>query len=136
MKRTNKILITLLIIGFIGVAATVGAALGTGHVRPYAETRRYSVENVERAEINLHSAQVTAVPTTEDYRVEVYVHAWLPRPLDFDQIISVEMTDGVLNITETPFPAELLGMFPQPYQMQITLYLPAAACAQIEEVRK
>ncbi len=135
MKRTGKTLTILLIIGFVGVAATVGAALSTGHIRPYAETKSYPAENVQRTELNLHSAQVTAVPVTENYRAEVYVHAWLPRPLDFDQIASVEVTDGVLTVTETSFPNEFLGMFPQPYEMRITLYLPAKACRQIEEAK-
>lgn len=136
MKRTEKILTTLLIIGFVGVAATIGAVLGTGHIRPYAETKSYPVENVQRTELNLHSAQVTAVPVTENYRAEVYVHAWLEHPIDFDEILSVEVQDGTLAVTETPFPAEFMGLFPQPYEMKMTLYLPAEACRQIEEVRK
>lgn len=135
MKRMGKILTTLFVIGLIGIAAVIGAALGTGHIRPYAETKRYSLENVERAQMDLRSAQVTVVPVAEEYRIEVYVNAWLPRPINFDQIVSVEVTDGNLSITETPFPNEFLGMFPQPYEMDITLYLPAAACEQIEEAR-
>ncbi len=136
MKRTGKILAYLLAVGLIGVAAVIGVVLSTGHIRPYAETKSYSIETVQRAQISLHAAQVTAVPVTENSRVEVYVHAWLPNAIDFDQIVSVEVADGALIVTETPFSNEFLGMFPQPYEMKITLYLPAAACDQIEEVRK
>lgn len=135
MKRTSKILLILMAIGFVGVAGIVGIAVGTGHIRPYAQTQRYSVENVQRAQLNLHHAQVTAVPATADYRVEVYVNAWLPNPIDFDKIAAIDVADGTLTVTETPFSAEFLGLFPQPYEMNITLYLPAAACERIEEAR-
>lgn len=136
MKRAGKILAILLLIGLLGTAAAVGIVLGTGYIRPFAETNVYSVEDIERAQLNLHFAQVSAVPVTENYRVEVYVHAWLEYPLDFDEIMSVEVQDGTLSVTETSFPAEFMGMFPQPYEMKMTLYLPAEACRQIEEVRK
>ncbi len=135
MKRTGKRLTTLFVIGLAGAATVLGVILGTGHIRPYAQTQRYSVENVQRAQLNLHSAQVTAVPAAADYRVEIYVNAWLPNPIDFDQIAAIEVADGTLTVTETPFPAEFLGVFPQPYEMNITLYLSAAACEQIEEAR-
>ncbi|HWR23975.1 MAG TPA: hypothetical protein VN366_10935 [Feifaniaceae bacterium] len=135
MKRT-KILVLLLAIGLAGVIAATGIALGTGHIRPYAETKSYPIEHMERVELSLHCAEVTAVPVTEDYRAEVYVNAWLPRPPEFDRVVSVNVADGTLTITETPFPNEFLGMFPQPYEMKLTLYLPAAACERIEEVRK
>ena len=136
MKRTGKILTTLLLIGLIGAAATIGLLLGMGHIRPYAETKRYSVEKVQSAKLSLHSAQVTAVPATEDYGVEVYVHAWLPQPIHFDEIVTVEVSDGTLLVTETPFASEFFGVFPQPYEMKMTLYLPAEACERIEEVRQ
>ncbi len=136
MKPTQKTLIILIITGLVGVAVILGVILGMGYIRPYAQTQSYPAENVERAVLTLRAAKVTAVPATEQYRAEVYVNAWLPRPPAFDSIVSVTVTDGTLNITETPFPDEFFGIFPQPYELNITLYLPEAACGQIKEVQK
>ncbi len=135
MKPTQKTLIILMITGLAGIAVILGIILGIGQIRPYAQTQSYPVENVEHIALTLHAAKVTAVPATEQYRAEVYVNAWLPRPPAFDRVVSVTMTDGTLNITETPFPDEFFGIFPQPYEINITLYLPEAACEQLKEVQ-
>ena len=135
MKPTQKTLIILVITGLVGVAVILGVILGMGYIRPYAQTQSYPIENVERAVLTLHAAKVIAVPATEQYRAEVYVNAWLPRPPAFEQIVSVTVTDGTLEITETSFPDEFFGIFPQPYEMNITLYLPEAACEQIKEIQ-
>ena len=114
----------------------LGFLFGTGTLRSYEGTKSYALADIESVTVYAHLAQVRVVPSQTDYRAEVYAKAWLAGPIDFDKIFAVHADSGAFNVTETPFPAEFLGVFPQPYEMRITLYLPADASASMKEVRQ
>lgn len=135
MKR-SKALWILLLLGLLGTAAVAGFLVGTGALRSYEGTATYPLADVRSAAVYSHLAQVQAVPAQTNFHAEVYAKAWLPGPVDFDRIFSARIDGGALTVTETPFPAEFLGMFPQPYEMRITLYLPSGVCDTLEEVRR
>ena len=52
----------------------------------------------------------------------------LPGSVNMDDVVDVRVQDGVLVVTETPFTAEFIGVFPQPYEMKITVYMPQELC--------
>lgn len=129
MRRTGKVFLILFFVGLLGVAVTLGVIVGTGMLRSYEGSKTYPIAApVTSAKIEASHAQVLVVPTEGDYRVEAYAKAWLERPIDMDTVLSVSSENGVLTVTETPFPAEFLGLFPQPYELLVTLYLPREIC--------
>lgn len=129
MKRTGKVFLILFFVGLLGVVVSLGVIVGTGVIRSYEASKTYSIpEPFTSAQMKSYHAQVLVIPTEGDYRVEGYAKAWLDRPIDMDTVLSVSTEHGVLTVTETPFPAEFLGLFPQPYELLVTLYLPQEIC--------
>ncbi len=129
MKRTGKVFLILFFIGLLGVVVSLGVIVGTGVIRSYEARKTYSIpEPLTSAQMKPYQAQVLVVPTEEDYRVEAYAKAWQEQPIDLDTVLSVSTENGVLTVTETPCPAEFLGLFPQPYELLVTLYLPQEIC--------
>ena len=41
-----------------------------------------------------------------------------------DDVLTVGISDGTLQIKELGFPSDFLGIFPQPYEMKVTVYAP------------
>ncbi|MEL7610705.1 MAG: hypothetical protein AAGU74_14525 [Bacillota bacterium] len=136
MKRSTKILLALLLAGLLGTAATAGILIGTGTLYSREASKTYPITNVMSAKAYTHLAVLELVPAQGDYRAEVYAKAWLEGPVDPDKIFSADVEGGALTVTETPFPSTFLGLFPQPYEMKITLYLPESVLASLEEVRR
>ena len=129
MKRTGKVFLILFFAGLLGVVVSLGAIVGTGVIRSYEASKTYSIpEPFISAQIKSYQAQILIVPAEGDFRVQGYAKAWLERPIDMDTVLSVSNENGVLTVTETPFPAEFLGLFPQPYELLVTLYLPQEIC--------
>ena len=136
MKRSTKVLLALLLIGLLGTATTVGLLLGTGTLYSREAAKTYPIGEVKSATAYTHFAALEVVPVQGDYRAEVTAKAWLEEPIDLNGIFSASVEDEVLTVTETPFPSKFFGLFPQPYEMKITLYLPENVCASLEEVQK
>ncbi len=124
MKKTAKILLILFLIGICGTAVMLGYIMGSGQLMSHEAEKDYAVkETFSALQLNTVAAQVTAVPS-ESMHVEAYAKAWLPGPVNMDDVVNVRVQDGVLVVTETPFPAEFFGVFPQPYEMKLTIYMP------------
>jgi len=124
MKKSKKILLILLITGALGLAAMGGVVIGTGALYSRETTKSYTFDEIP-AEIQLETvrAQVSLVPSDE-CRVEAYVKAWRPSEINMDDVLSVQMEDGILTVTEISFPNDFFGFFPQPYEMKLTIYAP------------
>ena len=128
MKKMTKLLLILFIIGFCGTAVTMGIIIGSGQLMSHEARKDYAVEEpFGTLRLDTTAAQVTVIPS-EKAHVQAYAKAWLPGPVDMDAVVDVRVRDGELTVTETPFPAEFLGMFPQPYEMQLTIYMPQEMC--------
>ena len=127
MKKSTRVLIILLIVGTVGLAAMLGAIVGTGVLYSRETTKSYEFGELPAAVVmDLKQAQINLVSSGE-CRVEAYVKAWRPDEIDMNDVLAVNMTDGTLEIEEKGFPADLMGIFPQPYEMKVTVYAPQSA---------
>ena len=126
MKTKTKVLLILLAVGVVGVAATMGYIMGSSTLISREAEKTYAVsEPFDTVKFHTVLGQVTVLPAEDgETRVEAYAKAWLPEEIDMDEHISVAVEDGVLVVTETPFPDEFLGVFPQPYEMILRVYVP------------
>jgi hypothetical protein len=122
MKRIDKVLWLLLLVGLVGAAVTCGVIVGDHTLQ----------EPITAAVLDIRGASVELIPSQSDFRVEAHASAWLEQSFAMGQILSVTQTDGVLTVTQTPFPQRFLGMFPQPYALDIKLYLPQQVCDALE----
>lgn len=128
MKKMTKLLLILFIAGLCGTAVTLGYIMGSGQLMSREAAKDYAVdEPFHELKLDTVAAQVLMVPS-EDVHVEAYAKAWLPGPVDMDDVVDVDVRGGVLTVTETPFPAEFFGIFPQPYEMRLTIYMPQELC--------
>ena len=126
MKKSTKLFIVLLIASAAGLAVMMIAAVAAGAIYSREASGSYTFDEMQAA-ITLHikQAQVELEPSDE-CRVEAYVKAWRPDKIDMDSVLAVRAEGGVLTIEEKGFPADFLGLFPQPYEMKLTIYAPQA----------
>ncbi len=126
MKKSTKTLIILVIVGAMGLAVILGAIVGAGVLYSRETARTYEFDETPAAmTLDLRQAQVEIAPSDE-CRVEAYVKAWRTGEIDMDGVLTVRMEGGVLKIEEKGFPSDFLGLFPQPYEMKLTIYAPQA----------
>lgn len=126
MKTKTKVLLILLAVGVAGIAATMGVILGSDTLMSREAEKTVAVtEPFDSVRLDTVLAQAEVLPSDADgVRVEAYAKAWLSHEIDMDGLVSVAVEDGVLVVTETPFPAEFMGMFPQPYELKLRVYVP------------
>jgi hypothetical protein len=132
MKKSTKLFIILLITGAAGLALMMIAAVASGAIYSREASESYTFDETQEA-ITLHidQARVELAPSDECC-VEAYVKAWRPDEIDLDSVLAVRMEGGVLKVEETGFPADFLGLFPQPYEMKLTIYAPQAVLDTVE----
>lgn len=133
MKRFDKVLCLLLLIGLVGAAVTCGVIVGDKMLWQYDQNKAYPLqEPITTVVLDIPGSAVELIPSETDFRVEAHASAWLEQSFDMEQILTVTQADDVLTLTQTPFPQRFLGMFPQPYALDIKLYLPQQVCDAIE----
>ena len=123
-NKPLKILLWGLVIGLVGMAVTMGVAVGSGRITS-RETEEIIAAGTpfESVILDTTMADVQFV-TSDSYEVEAYTKAWRPSPIDINEVVHVSVDKGVLTITETGFPNDFLGIFPQPYELGLTIYAP------------
>ena len=133
MKRLDKMLWIFLLVGLVGAAVTCGVIVGDKMLWQYDQNAVYSVEEpITTVVLDIPGAAVELIPSETNFRVEAHASAWLEQSFDMEQILTVTQTNDVLTLAQTPFPQRFLGMFPQPYALDIKLYLPQRVCDAIE----
>ncbi len=133
MKTNSKVILILLIIGIAGIAITSGFIMGTGQLMPRQATLEYEIsETFSNLELDTVNAKINIVPSARSY-VTAYANAWLPQTAEMDNVVNISVEDGTLRVTETPFPSTFFGVFPQPYELIITLNMPPQICEDYQE---
>jgi hypothetical protein len=133
MNKSTKILLILLLIGIGGTAIVFGYIMGSGQLMSHEDTQDYIVnEKFEKLQLDTVAAQIDIV-SSEQAHVSVYAKAWLPEPVNMDNVVDVRVENGILTMTETPFPSTFFGVFPQPYELKLTLYMPREICEAYQE---
>ena len=134
MSRRNRVLWILLGVGAVGLALTAGIALGTGAIGSKEAAKTYAAGGpVEAVELFVHGAQVSVIETTGASSVSANAKAWLTGEMDLCAMVDVKLEDGVLTVTETPLPPVFFGVFPQPYELHLTLHVPPGTAPDLEE---
>lgn len=126
MSKKTKLLLTGLIIGLIGIAVTIGS---TDAIMSREDEKMFPINErfISIAAPDIEQASIQVVPAgQEGPGISAYIKAWRPEYIDVSKMISANVKDGVLTITKTPFPDDFLGLFPQPYELKITVYAPEA----------
>lgn len=127
MSKKSKLLWVGFALGIIGIIATISIAIGTGAIMSREASKTYyfdkPFETLALPEYPGNSPSNVAI-MQGDYKVEAYVKAWRPEQIDIDKLLNVEVRDGILYITMNKFPDDFFGMFPQPYELDITVYTP------------
>lgn len=124
MKKSTKVLIILMIVGAVGLAAMLAAIVGTGLMYSRETASTYEYEEIPKAIVmDMKQAQISLM-SSDECRVEAYVKAWRTGEIEMNDVLTVNMADGTLQIEELGFPSDFLGIFPQPYEMKVTVYAP------------
>lgn len=122
MKKSTKRLWVLLAVGIVGMAITMGIAIGTGTLMSREDTKVYAI-NEPFDTLELSTEVSVKLVAAEETAIEIYTKAWLPQPIDVNDYVDFEVKNGVLSITETSPAPRFFGFFPQPYELVITLHM-------------
>ncbi len=127
MKTKTKVLLILLAVGFAGIAATMGYITGSGTLISREAEKSYAITALFDS-VQFDTAQgigrIQASDDEDSAYLDAYAKAWLPKEINMDDIIEINVKNGVLVITQKPFPDEFFGLFPQPYELSLNLYVP------------
>lgn len=127
MKKSTKRLLIIFGIGVVGLALTISIVIGTGTLSHREAAKLYEIdEPYDTVQLNTVHAQITFAEAEEQSRLETSVTAWMGKELNMDELLRVKVENDVLMISEQPFESNFLGMFPQPYELKITLSAPKA----------
>lgn len=133
MKKQVKRWLLVLLISVAGIALTGVVLMGSGMLMSREASKTYPIDAaIDHVKVEAVRAQVTLVPEAGEPRVVAYAKAWLPEPIDLDEHVALSVSDGTLTITETAFAEQFLGLFPQPYEMALTVYVPQAVYDQYQ----
>lgn len=132
MKKSTKRLLILFGIGVVGLALTISIVIGTGTLSHRDAAKVYEIdEPFSMVQLNTINAQVMFSETEDQSRLDTNVIAWMDKELNMDELIQINVENDVLTISEHPFESNFLGMFPQPYELKITLSAPKAVIDKI-----
>ena len=125
MKKSIKILLILTVIGAIGLAAALCVVMGTGTLMSREASKEYTVEeSFNTVKLETVKAEVELVANNTETKVSAYSKAWLSHEIDMDDLVDVSVKGGVLVVSETPFEPHFFGIFPQPYELKLTVTVP------------
>lgn len=127
MRKKTNLLLTGLVIGLTGIAVTIGIAIGTDAIMSREDEEIFSIGEPfsSIAAPDIEQRYIHVVPAgQEGVKVSAYIKAWRSEHIDVSEIISARVNNGVLTITMAAFPDDFLGLFPQPYELKITVYAP------------
>ena len=124
MRKSTKILFIIFGAGAVGMAVLIALILGTGMLasRDNADTIVLS-EQIESIVLNTDEHLVTLVASNER-KIVTSVNLWADEEIDVAGIAVVSTQGGTLTITQTPPTGKFLGLFAQPYELKITIYVP------------
>jgi len=134
MKKRNKVLWIIFGAGAVGLALTIGIGLWAGMIGSKDDTKVYGIDQpFEAVQLDTHKAQVSYEAAEGQSSLEASVNVWLSGEMQMDELVEIEVQNGVLIVTETPFAPEFFGVFPQPYELNLTLRAPQSVIDEMEE---
>jgi len=124
-RNATKVLWILLAAGAAGLALVIGISVGTGAIASREDAKSYEFDHsFDAVVLETVNADVQMVPAGEKAGANTFAKAWLEQPFEMDDVIAFEIEEGVLTVRETPFPPRFMAIFPQPYELKVTLFVP------------
>lgn len=125
MKKLTKISLIVFLIGIVGLIAMLGIILGSGILGSKDKEDVIVVSNdIQDIELELDKASVE-VEESDEIKIESYLNLWTDEDIEVGDVAVITTQQDVLTITETAPTNKFLGMFPQPYELKITIHAPA-----------
>lgn len=125
MKKLTKISLIVFLIGIVGLVAMMGIILGSGILgSKYKEDVIVVSNDIQDIELELDKASVE-VEESDEIKIESYLNLWTDEDIEVGDVAVITTQQDVLTITETAPTNKFLGMFPQPYELKITIHAPA-----------
>lgn len=132
MKKLTKISLIVFLIGIVGLIAMMGIMLGSGTFGPkVTEDVMVIREDINHIELRLDKASVE-LEESDEIKIELYLNLWTDEDIEAGDAAVMTTEEGVLTITEQPPTNKFLGMFPQPYELKITIHAPAGMIDDID----
>ncbi len=132
MKKLTKRTLIIFGISAIGLAATIAVILGAGILKSADNDEVVMIsEQVERISLDVDKASVTLIES-EELKIESQLNLWADEQILASDVAIITSSGGVLTITETPPGGKFLGIFPQPYELKITIHAPRGMVDDID----
>ncbi len=136
MKKSTKKLWIVFIIGVVGLAVVAGVMIGTGYLVSRNKQETVAIgSGVDEIVLNVDKAHVNIVESDER-EIELSLNLWADVEIEASEVAQAKTAGGVLTITETAPQNTFFGVFEQPYELIITIKIPADMADNIEEIRK
>ena len=136
MKKSTKTLWIVFIVGAVGLAVVAGVMLGTGYLASRDKEETIALgSDVGEIVLNVDKAHVNIVESDES-EIDIRLNLWSDVEIEAGEVAQAKTDGGVLTITETAPQNTFFGVFEQPYELIITLKVPAGLAGNIEEIRK
>lgn len=125
MKKLTKISLIVFGIGIVGLVVTIGIILGSGILGSKDKEDVIVVSNdIKDIELELDRASVE-FEESDEIKIESYLNLWTDKEIEVGDVAIITTHQDVLTITETAPTNKFFGMFPQPYELKITIHAPA-----------
>lgn len=125
MKKLTKISLIVFGIGIVGLIAMIGIILGSGILSSKDKEDVIVVSNdVRDIDLELDKA-IIEFEESDEIKIESYLNLWTDEDIEVGDVAVITTQQGVLKITETAPTNKFFGMFPQPYELKITIHAPA-----------
>ena len=127
MRKSTKLYLFVFFTSLALTMATAGALVLTGTVCHRESHESVALADAEFSGIRLDTSLATVGLAPNDHggiEAAIGLYAWRGADFHAAEHVSLAVENGVLVLTELPFPSDFLGFFPQPYAMDITLSVP------------
>lgn len=125
MKKLTKVSLIVFVIGIVGLIVTMGIMLASGTFGPkVTEDVVIISEDINNINLSIDRA-IIDFEESDKIKIELYLNLWTDEDIVAEDAVNIAAEEGVLTITEQPPINKFLGMFPQPYELKITIHAPA-----------
>ena len=132
MKKITKVMLIAFIIGFVGLGITTAFLLVSGRLASRDNSKAFEIPcDAHTIIINTDKAHVNLVKS-DDMRIELYLNLWADIDIDARDVAVIEYDEGTVIINETAPDNKFFGIFPQPYEIIITVRTPESLLKETE----
>ncbi len=132
MSKQGKISLIVFVIGIVGLGVTMGVIIGSGH---FASKDNEEVlvlsDDIKGFELSLDKGSVQ-LEEADEIKVVSQLNLWADEDIKVGDVALISSRDGVITIMEQAPQNKFFGMFPQPYELKITIHAPRSVIDDID----